>query len=136
VTAAPKVDGRLVYLQDGDPHLMGWIDWLARSDPLILQCVCPHAYRGGGVLYGVSEGPHWVRVSTDPACRDHGDWCRCCSGPTDRRWSAAEDQWCSTCASHVTPPGAWPDRLHPWQRTWSAQHGTDCPRALAVRRSR
>jgi hypothetical protein len=45
-------------------------------------------------------------------------FCGCCG-------NAAEGDdliiWCVRCQGHVT------DRGQPWDRTWFAQHGTDCP---------
>jgi hypothetical protein len=44
-----------------------WLRWLGTED-----CRCEHAWLSLGVLYGVSFGKGWVRISTDPDCRHHG----------------------------------------------------------------
>lgn len=47
-------------------------------------------------------------------------FCGCCGGRTYK-----EKTWCSRCLSdkpHLGPPG-----LPPWERTWFAIYGTDCP---------
>jgi hypothetical protein len=47
--------------------LARWLDFLKTPD-----CSCPYEWRGIGILYGVSFGKGWVRMSTDPACQHHG----------------------------------------------------------------
>jgi len=44
------------------------LDWLQIPD-----CTCPFEWKGLGVLYGVSFGKGWVRMSTDPACPHHAE---------------------------------------------------------------
>lgn len=48
--------------------LRRWDAYLGTSD-----CTCPTEWKGLGVLYGVSMGKGWVRMSTDPACLHHGE---------------------------------------------------------------
>ena len=36
------------------------------------DCTCPHEYKGLGILYGVSMGKGWVRMTDDPNCPHHG----------------------------------------------------------------
>jgi hypothetical protein len=35
-------------------------------------CTCPHEWRGLGILYGISLGHGWVRMTDDPGCPEHG----------------------------------------------------------------
>lgn len=46
--------------------LADWLAWLGASD-----CTCEHRWRGLGVLYGVSFGNGWVRVTDNPGCPHH-----------------------------------------------------------------
>lgn len=43
------------------------------------------------------------------------DYCGCCGRPSI-------GEWCSDCLPHLLPRGR-----EPWARTYSAQHGHDCP---------
>lgn len=45
------------------------------------------------------------------------DFCGCCG-----RECYAGEEWCRACAEHVLPCG-----LPPWDRTWFAQYGVECP---------
>lgn len=55
------------------------------------------------------------------------DYCGCCgNGITGKRPTGnPEPLWCAHCRGHVS---ARPVPL--WERTWFAQHGTDCPRQV------
>lgn len=44
--------------------------WLAWVD--ILDCLCAFDWQSIGILYGVSFGKGWVRVTTEPTCPRHG----------------------------------------------------------------
>ena len=50
--------------------------------------------------------------------KSHSGHCGCCGEPIPY------GEWCAVCMEHLLPekPG-----LAPWDRTWFAQHGTDCP---------
>lgn len=55
-------------------------------------------------------------------------YCGCCGRPTE---STAND-WCAKCLPHVITEEQGEENLKlrglpPWERTWFAQHGTDCP---------
>jgi len=50
-----------------DASLRRDLEWLHTPD-----CSCPYEWKGLGILYGVSMGKGWVRMSTDPNCRHHG----------------------------------------------------------------
>lgn len=36
------------------------------------DCTCPHEWKGLGILYGISFGEGWVRVTDGAACPVHG----------------------------------------------------------------
>jgi len=36
------------------------------------DCPCEYEWKSLGVLYGISMGKGWVRISTDPTCLHHG----------------------------------------------------------------
>ena len=50
------------------------------------------------------------------------DYCGCCGN------EIPYGEWCLRCTQHLLPKGI-PD----WERTWFAQHGTDCPFQLKRR---
>ena len=54
---------------------------------------------------------------------DRNDYCGCCGVEL-----VGGDMWCVHCRSHVLVYGA------PWDRTYFAQYGKECPHALAVMR--
>jgi hypothetical protein len=35
-------------------------------------CICKHAWKGGGTLYGIQMGKEWVRTTTEKDCPHHG----------------------------------------------------------------
>jgi hypothetical protein len=45
-----------------------WLAFLGTPD-----CPCPTEWKSLGVLYGVSFGKGWVRMSTDPRCPHHAE---------------------------------------------------------------
>lgn len=47
--------------------LADWMDFLA-----LRHCTCEWGWQSLGRLYGVSFGKGWVRLSTNPECRHHG----------------------------------------------------------------
>ena len=47
-------------------------------------------------------------------------FCGCCG-----RVCRNEAEWCFKCRGHVVQDADL--RLPPWERTFGAQHGTDCP---------
>jgi len=52
-----------------DENLRAWILYGCKDD----RCMCEYAWRACvGRLYGISMGPGWVRLTTDPACPHHG----------------------------------------------------------------
>jgi len=50
--------------------------------------------------------------------KPHTDHCGCCGNPISNM------QWCVPCSKHLLPEK---QGLAPWDRTWFAQYGTDCP---------
>jgi len=50
-----------------------------------------------------------------------GDYCGCCGREVFD--SASLFAWCAQCLSHLAQPASNP----PWERTYYAQHGKDCP---------
>ena len=48
----------------------------------------------------------------------HTGHCGCCGAPI------TNTEWCLCCTQHVGPA-----HLPPWERTWFAQYGTECPDA-------
>jgi predicted amidophosphoribosyltransferase len=50
-------------------------------------------------------------------------FCGCCGNPND----GLDANFCARCLPHIKPfKKAWGD-LQPWERTYFAQHGQDCP---------
>lgn len=49
------------------PELVRDLEWLG-----LLDCTCSHAFKGLGILHGVSMGKGWVRMTTEPECPHHG----------------------------------------------------------------
>jgi hypothetical protein len=47
------------------------------------------------------------------------DYCGCCGRESSN--SEIANPWCRDCRDHVLVHGA------PWERTYFAQHGADCP---------
>ncbi len=47
--------------------LVRWLAWLGTED-----CTCAYSWRSLGILYGVSMGKCWVRMTTEPECPHHG----------------------------------------------------------------
>jgi len=47
-----------------------------------------------------------------------GDYCGCCGNP-------CRGEFCLKCRPHIAPQLG--SRLHAWERTYFAQHHTDCP---------
>ncbi len=47
---------------------------------------------------------------------DHTDHCGCCGV------EISADQWCARCKRHLLA-----NHLPPWERTWFAQFGKQCP---------
>jgi len=47
--------------------LTSWLAFLGITD-----CTCTWQFKGIGVLYGVSLGRGWVRMTTEPGCYVHG----------------------------------------------------------------
>lgn len=47
------------------------------------------------------------------------DYCGCCGNENN----SSDVSFCTRCLGHVLPYGAGPDH----ERTWFAQHGTECP---------
>jgi hypothetical protein len=50
--------------------------------------------------------------------KPHTDHCGCCGRPISNQ------EWCTDCAKHLLP---YQRGLPPWDRTYFAQHGKDCP---------
>lgn len=49
--------------------------WVAKQDLLYKDrpCLCEHKYyESGGRLHGVTMGPDWFRITTEPKCWHHG----------------------------------------------------------------
>ena len=52
-----------------DKGLAAWLTFID-GDAL---CPCEHEWKPcTGRLYGISMGPGWVRITTDPGCLHHG----------------------------------------------------------------
>jgi hypothetical protein len=51
-----------------DEGLRRWILYVDKDD----KCTCEYAYKSLGLLYGVSMGAGWVRLTTEPGCPHHG----------------------------------------------------------------
>jgi hypothetical protein len=47
--------------------LRKWLVYVNGDD----RCPCRHEWKGLGVLYGVSMGDGWVRITTEPDCPQH-----------------------------------------------------------------
>lgn len=62
-------------------------------------------------------------------CADNEDYCGCCGRIVDVQVSSLNDPWCSQCTKHVLQNGA-----APWDRTYLAQHGVDCPYQVGAKR--
>jgi hypothetical protein len=89
-------------------------------------------YEGGRLMFHIDaflRGPQPFRDAIDAAMREdvplececgdprrHHGHCGCCGEPTDQT-----AEWCTGCAEHVLKAG------YPWDRTWFAQYGVDCP---------
>jgi hypothetical protein len=43
------------------------------TGPVDPDCSCPFEWKGLGILYGISMGKGWVRMSDDPKCPHHGE---------------------------------------------------------------
>jgi hypothetical protein len=54
--------------------LWRWLLWLHEhaGAQRILDCPCLYAWKSLGILYGMSMGDGWVRMTTDPDCPEHG----------------------------------------------------------------
>lgn len=37
------------------------------------DCGCRYEWKSLGILYGISMGTGWVRVTTEPTCTEHGE---------------------------------------------------------------
>ena len=48
----------------------------------------------------------------------NGNFCGCCGR------SIPYGEWCLKCSQHLLPEKS---HLPPWERTYFAQHGKDCP---------
>lgn len=48
--------------------LDSWLRFLRIED-----CPCSYEWQALGRLYGISMGSGWVRITTDPTCRHHGE---------------------------------------------------------------
>lgn len=77
---------------------------------------------------------HLAAVDADD---DEDEWfCGCCGRDIlDATTPATEGgMWCPECAGHVLPGGTaiFGCGPHPWDRTWFAQYGTDCPHQVGA----
>jgi hypothetical protein len=50
------------------------------------------------------------------------DYCGCCGREIEN--SSVGEPWCRDCRDHALPPALG---RAPWDRTYYAQHGMDCP---------
>lgn len=53
---------------------------------------------------------------------DHASHCGCCGRPIGQFIEG--DPWCEDCLPHLAD---YRIGIPPWDRTYFAQHGTDCP---------
>jgi hypothetical protein len=52
-----------------DVDLAAWLTYIDGD----ARCPCAHRWKlCTGILYGISMGPGWVRVTTEPGCPHHG----------------------------------------------------------------